>query len=139
MTLAVTAGGIDVTNPGTYDLANDSLDIGEVKWRRFTVDSPFVHGDFETHAVKAMAAGAMAVDVFAATAAQMQTRLSTLIDALTAGDWTLSIDVDGSATYSWLCRRADWRLIPINKRWEDGPITVTFSFMRYPVASAGGV
>lgn len=138
MALAVTAGGINVTNPGTYDCALGAIDLGEVPWRRFTVSSPFVHGDFETHAVKGMATGQLAVDVFATSAAQMQTRIATLVAALTAGDWTLSVVVDGT-TYSWLCRRADVRLIPINKLWEDGPITVRFAFQRYPVATAGGV
>lgn len=139
MSIAVTAGGVNITNPGTYDCALGGIDLGEVQWRRFTVDSPFVHGDFETHAVKGMATGMLAVDVFASSAAQMQTRLAAIVDALTGGDWTLSIVVDGAATYSWLCRRADFRLSPINARWEERVITVQFAFQRYPVATAGGV
>lgn len=138
MAITVTAGGINVTNPGTYDCALGGIDLGEVQWRRFIVDSPFVHGNFETHAVKGMATATLAVDVFASSAAQMQTRMAALIDALTDGDWTLALDVDGTA-YSWLCRRADYRPIPINKLWEDGPITIRFAFQRYPVATAGGV
>jgi hypothetical protein len=141
--VAVTASitstpNITLIGTSTYDIIADSLTSGQVRWRRDTATSPFVHGAVEVGAVKDEPEGAMVVRVVAATQGALQTAIDNLLDAVSLASWTLSVSLDGTA-YTWTCGRASYT-VTFDFAFHRGKTArVALTFPRHPVPTAGPI
>lgn len=142
MALSVTAGGLTLTNNGgaPYDIHEDGLTFNGLSYTQKLIESPYLHGSVEVSRKKNMVPCGMKVDVFGDTATEAQTRLATLIDTLSAGDWTLTVVVNSVATYSWTCMAInDYKVGPWTRFIEENIIDIDMSFLRYPIPLSGGI
>lgn len=132
----VGGGNLTLTDPGTYKIRAEGLDIGVVDWRRQLAVSPFVRGAIEVAAIEDQVGASMVVDVTATAQSTLQTRVTTLLAAFKQSTYELHISMDGT-DWAWKCMRASYSVafsqhLPYNKF-----AAVTLQFPRSPVPVAG--
>lgn len=121
-----------------YEVVEDSLNAGQVSWRRSLVRSPFVDGAYETNAVRELVeGGTIAVDVNAANQTTLQSRVTTLINAFSQSTYELHVTLDG-IEWAWTCMRADYAVGVASDDIRFGlTAPVAFQFPRQPVPVNG--
>lgn len=118
------------------------LGPGSTSWRKEVVESPYTHGNTLVSAVKDIQNAPLGVRVRGSSAAQLDSRLDTLLDAFSQFSYYLSVVIDGE-TKVWLCEPADWSV------GEDGEFNkfhlmakiyeVSFDIPRQPVPTSGSI
>lgn len=122
----------------TYGIIQDSLDLGQVAWRRELATSPFAAGALEVGAVQEQGSGSLLVKVTGSSHSDLQSKVSTLVSAFKQASYTLTVNFDATA-YAWSCQRADYSLtfdVPMRQRYIA---RVALTFPRSPIASSGPI
>lgn len=96
---------LDATEAAGY-LAAPPWGVTGRTWRRSVVTADDVEGDVEQQSVLAASVYQLGFIVTGATGAQVETRISNLINAAEARSWRLEVTLDG-VVRTWLANRAD--------------------------------
>lgn len=130
-------GNLDINDGDIYTLSAQ-VDPGQVSWRREEVQSPFVEGAIIIAQVRDNPNGNVIIEVEGTTAANLQSRIQTLVNAFTQSEFELHISVDGTL-YAWECYAADYQIGFVNTRFYNKQVPAAFSFPRSPIAVSGPV
>lgn len=145
MTEAITQVSVSRGELGLADLdLNDHVNYfvsatvfgGTVSWRRQTVQSPFVEGQFTVGAVRDQVEDKFAIEVKGAGQVELQDNLRTLIDAFSQSTFNLTLQLD-AAPYTYSCEASDYAIDWTQTRWHNRQVLVTFSLRRSPVPVNG--
>jgi hypothetical protein len=112
---------------------------GQVQWSRTTAGSPWLNGTRTTSRVLEMVTEQLTIEVKAPTTLESQVAMATLIAAFQQDSYTLTVEVDGEAIYSYLCESADYQVVWMGPRLVSKQGQATFSVPRQPVPLQGGV
>lgn len=108
----------------------------QVSFRRQTVQSPWIEGQFTVGAVRDVVQDKFAVEVMGPDQVTLQNNLQTLIAAFTQDYYDLTLQMD-TAVYTYACEQADYTLDWTNTRFIAQQVLVTFAIRRSPVAING--
>jgi hypothetical protein len=136
-TLSLTDAPYEIDGTAT----GSGLDVGQVVYSRVWATSAYMAGAVQVWSVPGMVAATLKMYVYntASDQVQLQTDLTTLINAFTQEGFVLSFTV-GGATYSWACNNADYQIDPWPLQAIIGTrLGVTFDIPRQPIAVAGPV
>jgi hypothetical protein len=111
---------------------------GNVQWNRQKVSSPFLDGEVTTQRSRQSVAEQIAVEVFAGSAAELQTNTAALIAAFSQDSFTLTVTLAGTV-YAYACEAADVQVAWTGPRMMAHQGQVVFSVPRQPVALVGAV
>jgi hypothetical protein len=126
---------LEVNDGVTYFLT-DRFTPGPITWRRESVTSPYLDGEFTISRVREESDIQLAIDVIGTTQTGIQTSVQTLIDAFTQHNFTLTFTVEGSV-WKWNCEAGDYALAFENVRFYNRRQTIAFTLPRHPVAVQG--
>jgi hypothetical protein len=128
---------LDINDHVAYRCAAQLLG-GQVSWRRNQVSSPWIDGAVTVSRAREMVTEQLGVEVFGATATELETNVAALVQAFGQSSFTLTVTVEGLA-HGYACEAAD---INYAQFW-NGPRLVArqaqlvFSVPRQPVPTAG--
>ena len=118
---------------------SNSIFGGTVSWRRQTVQSPWIEGQFTVGAVRDQVEDKFVVEVLGGTAntqTSLQTNLQTLVAAFSQSYFNLTVQLD-SAYYTYACEASDYTMDWTNTRWIAKQVQVSFNLRRSPVPING--
>lgn len=116
---------------------------GALSWRRESVRSPYINGETLVGAVKDVMSASLGVRIRASSAATLDSRLDTVLDAFGQFTYNVTVVIDG-VSRTWKCEPADYSVSEgeggfnkfnlMNKYHE-----VSFSIPRQPIPVSGTV
>ena len=111
---------------------------GNVQWNRTKVTSPFLDGEVTTQRTRQNVSEQVAVEIYAGSAAQLQTNTAALIAAFNQDSFTLTVTLDGTV-YAYQCEAADAQTMWTGPRMMAHRGQVLFAVPRQPVPLIGAV
>jgi hypothetical protein len=109
---------------------------GTVSWRRQTVQSPWIEGQFTVGAVRDQVEDKFVVEVLGADQPSLQVNLQNLIKAFSQSSFNLTVQLD-TAYYTYACEASDYTIDWTNTRFMAKQVQVSFSLRRSPVPVNG--
>lgn len=114
--------------PGTFGAT--------VSWRRQTVSSPWIEGQFTVGAVRDQVEDKLVVEVKGADQLSLQNNVKALIDAISQSSFSMTMSLD-TAYYTYACEASDYTIDWTNTRWIGRQVQVTIALRRSPVPVNG--
>lgn len=127
-------GNLDINDHVSYVLSYGILGAN-TSWERNQVKSQWVDGDVTVSRRRGNVIEPMVFHVYGNDQSDLQSNISTLIDAFIQDSFTMTIDLDGS-TYQYSCESAD-HSVEWGYKMHSAMTTVTFQVPRKPIALAG--
>ena len=147
MTVSTASSPLTLTSAPYYVDGGDGAgpsgwDAGQVIKSRVWATSAYVPGGVEVLSVAGMVAATLKVFVYETTGAgwgQLETDLTTLIDAFDQSSYTVTLTID-AATFAWTCADADVQIDGFSRLAVIGlALGVTFDIPRSPVPVSGPI
>lgn len=132
-------GHLSLVDPGSFMIRDEPTPtMGRVSKRRRVATSSFVHGGLLVGWTKELVdAGPFIVDVIAATAADVRTKVGELVAALDQFEFEFHVTLDG-VPWGWSCLTADYEVGVLSSEHRFGlTVPVRFDFPRQPIPIAG--
>jgi hypothetical protein len=123
-------------NDGVTYILTDRVTPGPITWRRESVTSPYLDGEFTVSRVREESDLQLVVDVIGTTLSEIDTAVEVLIDALTQPAFEITFTVE-DVTYQWSCEAGDYVMAFENVRFYNRRTTVAFTIPRHPVPIQG--
>ena len=116
-----------------------SADLGSVQWRQTLVKSPYVAGAVEVHAVQDIVKSKFQVIITAPSASypSLLTTRDAVIAAFTQSAYVLGWSSSDGGAMSWNCLRANYQMAFDEGFAYNNICTLSFDFLRQPIAIAG--
>src|SRR5438477_6375667 len=112
MAVTGTVGSLSFGNGTGLSLYIGGLELGRRQWRRQTVSSRYVAGEYEMDAVLDQSHDTvLRFRAKAATEAAVKTLATNLVAEVEAQTWSLVVNVGGTAWPTMTCTRADTEVI----------------------------
>lgn len=126
---------LNLNDHTNYYVAN-TIFGGTVSWRRQTVQSPWIEGQFTVGAVRDQVEDKFVVEVKGADQISLQNNLKALVAAFSQSSFNLTVQLD-TAYYTYACEASDYTIDWTNTRFIAKQVQVSFSLRRSPVPVNG--
>lgn len=127
---------LQINDHGSYYAAPQFLG-GQLQYNRTQAGGPWLHGMRTVNRIKQNVTEQCTIEVKADSSADAQEAMATLITALQQDTYTLTVILDGQATYQYLCEAADYQVVWAAPRLVAKQGQLTFSVERQPVPLVG--
>lgn len=109
---------------------------GTVSWRRQTVQSPWVEGQFTVNAVRDQVEDKVVIEVMGGDQVTLQQNVQALIAAFSQSSFNITLQLD-NAVNTYACEASDYTVDWTHTRWHNRQVQVSFSLRRSPVPVNG--
>lgn len=122
---------LDLNDLVNYRVASSSFDTYAQSWRRIMVNSPYMEGSYQVHAVPENVNETVDIYVYGATFADANANLELLLEAFRQSTYKVARAIEG-ADQAWTCLTADYSVKTTNVFANSKMILVSFSIPRLP-------
>jgi hypothetical protein len=127
---------LNINDQVNFKVANEILG-GTQTWRRQTVLSPYVDGEYTVNATRARVEERFGVQVYGPDQLTLQENIARLVDAISQFRFQLRLDLD-EAPWIWQCESADYAVDFSQARMMARTALVTMTIPRSPKLIRGG-
>lgn len=134
--LELSLAPLDLNDHVNYQVASEILG-GSQTWRRMSVSSPYVDGEYTVNATRGRVEERFGVQVYAEDQQTLQENIGLLVDAVSQFRFQLRLEMD-EAVYIWQCEAADYTLDFNQSRMMAKRALVNLLIPRSPKLVRGG-
>lgn len=127
---------LSVNDHLNYILGDEQLG-GTNSWKRQSVSSPYVDGEFTVNRTLGIVEERLSIDCLGADSYSLQVAIAALVDAVSQSRWTLTMRVDDSV-WAYDCEAADYTVGWEKSRRMVFRSTVLLAVRRQPRLLTGG-
>lgn len=122
---------LDLNDLINYRVAASSFDTYAQSWRRVMVNSPYMEGSYQVHAVPENVNETVDIYVYGETFIAANANLELLLEAFRQPSYQIARSLEG-ADQTWTCLTADYSVKTSNVYVNNKLILVSFSIPRLP-------